>query len=85
VPIRVELGPKDLAKNACVLPRRDLPGKEAKMFDVPLADAPEKIMAQLKDMQCALFEKAKEFRDANSFEVNRKPANSAFPQTSAQA
>ena len=28
VPIRVELGPKDLAKGACVLARRDLPGKE---------------------------------------------------------
>ena len=30
MPIRVELGPKDLAKNACVLARRDLPGKEGK-------------------------------------------------------
>ena len=29
MPVRVELGPKDLAKNACVLARRDLPGKEA--------------------------------------------------------
>src|SRR5438477_3064208 len=28
VPLRVELGPKDLAQNACVLARRDLPGKE---------------------------------------------------------
>src|SRR5262249_55182647 len=27
VPVRVELGPKDLANNACVLARRDLPGK----------------------------------------------------------
>jgi prolyl-tRNA synthetase len=70
VPIRVELGPKDLAKNACVLARRDLPGKEAKMFDVPLTDAPERIMAQLKEMQTALFEKAKKFRDANTLEVN---------------
>ena len=40
VPVRVELGPKDLAKNACVLARRDLPGKEAKEMGVPLADAP---------------------------------------------
>ena len=37
VPIRVELGPKDLANNACVLARRDLPGKEAKERGVPLA------------------------------------------------
>ncbi|MGH7227478.1 MAG: aminoacyl--tRNA ligase-related protein, partial [Gemmataceae bacterium] len=27
VPVRVELGPKDLAKGSCVLARRDLPGK----------------------------------------------------------
>ena len=30
VPVRVELGPRDLAQNACVLARRDVPGKEAK-------------------------------------------------------
>jgi prolyl-tRNA synthetase len=70
VPVRVELGPKDLAQNACVLARRDLPGKEAKQFGVPLADAPQRIVALLKDMQTALFERAKKFRDANSFEVN---------------
>ncbi len=55
VPIRVELGPKDLAQNACVFARRDLPGKEAKMMGVPLAAAPAKIVALLKEMQKALF------------------------------
>src|SRR5262249_23204309 len=39
VPVRVELGPKDLAKGACVLARRDLPGKEAKEMNVPLGGA----------------------------------------------
>jgi len=70
VPIRVELGPKDLAQNACVLARRDLPGKEAKMMGVPLAAAPEKIVGLLKDMQKALFDKAKLYRDANTYEVD---------------
>ncbi len=70
VPVRVELGPKDLAQNACVLARRDLPGKEAKVFGVPLAAAPERIGEMLRDMQTALFERAKKFRDANSFQVN---------------
>src|SRR5262249_3345437 len=37
VPVRVELGPKDLAKSACVLARRDVPGKEGKEVGVPLA------------------------------------------------
>src|SRR5882724_333695 len=70
VPIRVELGPKDLEKNACVLARRDLPGKEAKLFGVPMAEAPAKIASMLKEMQTALFDRAKKFRDANTFEVN---------------
>lgn len=70
VPVRVELGPKDLEKNACVLARRDLPGKEAKLMGVPLAAAPDKIMEMLRQMQADLREKARRFREANSFEVN---------------
>jgi prolyl-tRNA synthetase len=70
VPVRVELGPKDLAKNACVLARRDLPGKEAKIMGVPLAEAPQRIALMLRQMQTDLFERARRFRDANTFEVN---------------
>jgi prolyl-tRNA synthetase len=70
VPVRVELGPKDLEKNACVLARRDLPGKEAKQMGVPLAAAPERIAEMLQTMQADLLERARKFRDANSFEVN---------------
>jgi prolyl-tRNA synthetase len=70
VPVRVELGPKDLAKGACVLARRDLPGKEAKEMNVPLAAAPARIAQMLQEMQKALFEKARAFRDASTVEVN---------------
>src|SRR3984893_11741753 len=70
VPVRVELGPKDLANNACVLARRDLPGKEAKEMNVPLAAAPARIGEMLRAMQTDLLERARRFRDANSFEVN---------------
>jgi prolyl-tRNA synthetase len=70
VPVRVELGPKDLAQKACVLARRDLPGKEAKVMGVPLAEAPARISRMLQDMQTALLERARAFRDANSFEVD---------------
>jgi prolyl-tRNA synthetase len=70
VPVRVELGPKDLEKNACVLARRDLPGKESKEMGVPLAAAPARIAAVLKQMQSDLFERARRFRDANSLDVN---------------
>jgi prolyl-tRNA synthetase len=70
VPVRVELGPKDIAKGACVLARRDLPGKEAKEFGVPLDKAAARIGELLQAMQTALFEKAKKYRDANTREVN---------------
>jgi prolyl-tRNA synthetase len=70
VPVRVELGPKDLAANACVLARRDQPGKEHKQAGVPLADAPDRIGAMLRAMQQDLFERARQYRDAASFEVN---------------
>jgi prolyl-tRNA synthetase len=70
VPIRVELGPKDLAKNACVLARRDVPGKEGKEMGVPLTAAPGRIIELLREMQASLFDRAKQFREANTFEVN---------------
>jgi prolyl-tRNA synthetase len=70
IPVRVELGPKDLAKGACVLARRDLPGKEAKEMGVPLGKAAARIGEMLKAMQTALFDKAKKFREANTREVN---------------
>jgi prolyl-tRNA synthetase len=70
VPVRVELGPKDLAKGACVLARRDLPGKEAKEMGVPLTCAAARIGEMLQAMQTAMFERARQFRDENSYEVN---------------
>jgi prolyl-tRNA synthetase len=70
VPIRIELGPKDLANNSCVLARRDLPGKEAKEMGLPLTAAPARIVDRLKAMQTALFEKARSFRDANTHTVD---------------
>ena len=44
-----------------------MPGKEAKMFGVPLAEAPTKIVSFLKEMQSALYETAKKCRDENLF------------------
>lgn len=70
VPVRVELGPKDLAKGACVLARRDLPGKEAKEMGVLLNAAAARIGEMLKAMQTALFERARQFRDSNMHEVD---------------
>ncbi len=70
VPIRVEIGPKDLKKEACVLSRRDRPGKENKEFGVPLSGAASRIGELLKQMQTDMFECAKKYREENSYEVD---------------
>jgi prolyl-tRNA synthetase len=70
VPVRVELGPKDLAKGACVLARRDLPGKEAKEMGMPLERAAARVGEMLQAMQTALFDRARKFRDENTHEVD---------------
>ncbi|MBJ6763386.1 proline--tRNA ligase [Myxococcaceae bacterium JPH2] len=64
--LRIELGPKDLAKNSCVMVRRDLRQKEF----VSLDEAVAKAQAMLDQMQKDLFTKAKAFRDSHTFEVN---------------
>jgi prolyl-tRNA synthetase len=64
--VRIEIGPKDLAKGTCVMVRRD----ERKKEFVPLAEAQERARAMLEQMQKDLFERAKSFRDSNTFEVN---------------
>ncbi len=95
VPVRIELGPKDLAKGACVLARRDLPGKEAKEMGVPLTSAASRIGEMLKAMQTALFDRARKFRDENTYEVeflrrvqkkaSRSRAVSCWPTGTARA
>jgi prolyl-tRNA synthetase len=68
VPLRVELGPKDVAKEAAMLARRDRPGKEGKV-SAPLADLAGTIEKLLADIQQALFDKALAFRRAHTQET----------------
>ena len=67
VPLRVELGPKDVAKNSVVLARRDRPGKEGKSF-VPQAGIAAAATQMLDEIQQALFDRAFQFRKANTVE-----------------
>jgi len=68
VPLRVELGPKDVAKQAAVLARRDRPGREGKV-SASLADLPvttEKLLAEIKQ---SLHDKALAFRKSNTHDA----------------
>lgn len=59
IPLQIELGPKDIAKQVAVTSRRDQSGKDT----VPLAEAATAIPALLETMQADLFRKAdEEFR-----------------------
>jgi prolyl-tRNA synthetase len=42
VPIRLEIGPKDVAKNSVALARRDIPGKAGKEFVPQEGDQPRR-------------------------------------------
>ena len=69
VPVRVELGPKDVAKQAAMLARRDKPGKEGKV-SAPLVDLAGTIEKLLADIHQSLYDKALAFRRSNT----REPA-----------
>jgi prolyl-tRNA synthetase len=67
IPLRIEVGPKDVEKNSLVLARRDLPGRAGKTFiehnhlDAQVAEA-------LQTIQASLHERALAFRKANTYD-----------------
>ncbi|MCB9112406.1 MAG: proline--tRNA ligase [Anaerolineales bacterium] len=69
VPVRVEIGPKDIEKGTVALARRDKPGREGKTFvsQEGLADSVQNLLA---DVQASLLQRATEYRDSNIHEVD---------------
>jgi prolyl-tRNA synthetase len=64
VPLRIEIGPKDVEKNSVALARRDRPGKAGKSFVAQ--DGLERVVADtLVDIHAALLERATSFRNAH--------------------
>ncbi|WP_395139896.1 proline--tRNA ligase [Armatimonas sp.] len=68
IPVRIEIGPRDVANQTVVLGRRDRPGKEGKRF-VSWAELPDVLPALLEEIQAALYDRAKAFRDAHVTDV----------------
>ena len=64
VPVRIEIGPKDVEKESVALARRDKPGKEGKSF-VPQAGLTQTVAGLLNEIQDSLLKRATEYRDAN--------------------
>ncbi len=65
VPVRLEIGPKDIEKDQCVLVRRDSRAKEF----VPLAGTPARLGEILDGIQKDLLERARTFVAANTTRV----------------
>lgn len=82
VPLRIEIGPRDIAKDQVVLARRDVPGRDGKSF-IPLAGLADAVTDALTDIQNNLLARATEFRDGNisepsDYESFREAATHGF-------
>ncbi len=65
VPLRMEIGPKDVAKGSVALARRDIFGKEGKSF-VPQDQILGKTQEMLDTIQNSLYQRALKFREQNT-------------------
>jgi prolyl-tRNA synthetase len=67
IPLRIEIGPKDLEKNDCVVKRRDIAGYgKGGILTVNLVSLRKEIPKQLDALQHALFETAKKHLDSHT-------------------
>ena len=61
IPVRIEIGPKDIEKGQCVLVRRDTREK----YQTALEDVPAELAKLLKTIQSDMYERAKAHRDSH--------------------
>jgi len=69
VPVRLAMGPRDLAQGTVEMKRRIASDPKAKEF-VPVANLAASIPAVLAEIQGALFERAKALRTARTFTLD---------------
>ena len=70
VPVRIEIGPRDLPAGTAAVSRRDQPVK-AKAFK-PIAEIVDQLPAILADIQQNLYDRAKTLRDSNTVRIDSK-------------
>ncbi len=76
IPLRIEIGPRDLEQGTVAVARRDKPPKE-KAF-VPAADLPGQVCAILDDIQATLLSRATAFRDSQTKVIESRDEFYAF-------
>jgi prolyl-tRNA synthetase len=67
VPLRIEIGPKDVDKNSVALARRDVAGKANKIF-APQDGLAAAVTQLLQEIQASMLSRATDFRDGNIHE-----------------
>ena len=65
IPLRIEIGPKDIEAGKCVAARRD----NGEKIDLPLDNIEERIAELLDNIQRDMFEAAKARRDSQTYEA----------------
>jgi prolyl-tRNA synthetase len=70
VPLRLEIGPKDIEKSAVMIARRDTREKQS----IPMAGLADRLRELLADMQRSLLERARQFREEHTMRVTDYPA-----------
>ncbi|MFZ0545539.1 MAG: proline--tRNA ligase [Candidatus Promineifilaceae bacterium] len=68
IPTRIEIGPRDVAKNSVALARRDKPGREGKSF-VSQDGLAGTVAALLEEIQQAMLERATRFQEENTHDA----------------
>jgi len=68
VPLRIEVGPKDVAKGTVAFARRDIPGRDGKTF-ISQENLASQVQEMLQAIQSNMLAKATAFRDANIHDV----------------
>jgi prolyl-tRNA synthetase len=69
VPLRVEVGPKDIAKGTVAVARRDIPGKAGKQF-VPQDGLTDHLIGLLAEIQQGLYDRALHALQERTFTVS---------------
>ncbi len=69
VPLRIEIGPRDVASQSVMVARRDVPGREGKV-QISMTELAVRLPVLLETVQAAIFEKALAFRDSHIVDVS---------------
>jgi prolyl-tRNA synthetase len=67
VPLRIEIGPRDIERGQVILARRDVPGRAGKT-PAPLEGLVPKVHGMLSAVHDNLYQRALEFREAHTYE-----------------